>query len=215
MKINGYEIKPLANLRDADLCGADLYGANLSGADLSGADLRGANLGNADLRDADLCGADLRDADLCGADLCGADLRDADLCGANLGGANLGGANLSQCKGLLNPANWLKENFKFDERGRLMVYKAFGGTYYDSPKGWKIKPNAVIEEVVNPDRTNSCACGINFATLDWVKTEYMSRDVEIRRCYINPIDLAGVVVPYNTDGKARCARLTIGRKIKC
>jgi len=180
MKINGYEIKPLANLR----------GADLRGADLRGADLRGANL--------------------CGADLYGADLRDADLYGADLYGANL-----SQCKGLLNPANWLKENFKFDERGRLMVYKAFGGTYYDSPKGWKIKPNAVIEEVVNPDRTNSCACGINFATLDWVKTEYMSRDVEIRRCYINPIDLAGVVVPYHTNGKARCARLVIGRKIKC
>ena len=41
--------------------------ANLRGANLRGADLRGANLRGADLRDADLCGANLRDADLCGA----------------------------------------------------------------------------------------------------------------------------------------------------
>ncbi|WP_149022651.1 pentapeptide repeat-containing protein, partial [Salmonella enterica] len=40
----------------------------------SRADLRGANLCGANLRDADLCGADLR-----GANLCGANLRDADL----------------------------------------------------------------------------------------------------------------------------------------
>ena len=35
-----------ANLKDADLSGADLVWANLSGADLSGADLLGANLDN-------------------------------------------------------------------------------------------------------------------------------------------------------------------------
>ena len=48
---------------------ADLRGANLCGANLFGADLRGANL----------CGANLFGADLSGADLCGADLREADL----------------------------------------------------------------------------------------------------------------------------------------
>ena len=36
-----------------------------------------ANLRDANLRGADLCGANLRHADLRGADLCGADLRDA------------------------------------------------------------------------------------------------------------------------------------------
>ncbi|EAR6541578.1 pentapeptide repeat-containing protein [Salmonella enterica] len=88
-----------ANLRDANLCGAnlrgaDLFDANLCGADLRGADLRGANLCGADLFDANLCGANLRDANLCGANLCGADLFDADLCGADLRGADLRGANL-------------------------------------------------------------------------------------------------------------------------
>ncbi len=46
-----------ANLRDADLWGADLWGANLRDANLGGADLWGANL-----RDANLWGANLRDA---------------------------------------------------------------------------------------------------------------------------------------------------------
>ncbi|EAU3479906.1 pentapeptide repeat-containing protein [Salmonella enterica] len=98
-----------ANLCDANLRGADLYGANLCdtnlrGADLCGADLRDTNLRGADLYGANLCGADLRDtnlrgADLYGANLCdtnlrGADLRDTNLRGANLCGADLYGANL-------------------------------------------------------------------------------------------------------------------------
>ncbi|EGE9494485.1 pentapeptide repeat-containing protein [Salmonella enterica subsp. enterica serovar Muenchen] len=88
-----------ANLRGADLCDANLRGANLRGADLRGANLcdanlRGANLRGADLRGANLCGANLRGADLRGANLCGANLCDANLCGANLCGANLCDANL-------------------------------------------------------------------------------------------------------------------------
>ena len=43
---------------------ANLRGANLGGADLGGANLRGAYLGGADLGDANLRGADLGDADL-------------------------------------------------------------------------------------------------------------------------------------------------------
>ena len=66
-----------ADLRNADLRYADLWGANLRDADLRNADLWGA-----DLRDADLRGANLRYADLWGADLRDADLRDADLWGA-------------------------------------------------------------------------------------------------------------------------------------
>jgi hypothetical protein len=93
-----------ANLRGANLCGAnlrdaDLRGANLRGADLRDADLRDANLRGADLRDANLRDADLRDANLRGADLCGADLRGANLCGADLCGADLRGVkNGSVCR---------------------------------------------------------------------------------------------------------------------
>ena len=66
----------------------------LNGEGGSRADLRGANLFGANLSDADLPGADLSCADLPGADLSGANLRDADLSGANLRGADLSGANL-------------------------------------------------------------------------------------------------------------------------
>ena len=52
-------LKSRANLRYADLSGA-----NFSCADLSGANLRYANFSYADLSDADLSGADLRDANL-------------------------------------------------------------------------------------------------------------------------------------------------------
>ena len=58
-----------ANLRDADLQGADLPCANLPYANLRGADLRGADLPFANLLGANLKGADLRDANLQGANL--------------------------------------------------------------------------------------------------------------------------------------------------
>ncbi|MDS75564.1 pentapeptide repeat-containing protein [Salmonella enterica] len=73
-----------ADLRDADLFGANLRDADLFGANLCGADLRGADLRDADLFGADLCGANLRGANLRGANLCGANLRGANLCGADL-----------------------------------------------------------------------------------------------------------------------------------
>jgi hypothetical protein len=60
-------IKPYANLRRADLRGADLIDTNLHGANLIDTDLRGA-----DLRGADLIGANLIDTDLRGANLSGA-----------------------------------------------------------------------------------------------------------------------------------------------
>ncbi|EBR1151541.1 pentapeptide repeat-containing protein [Salmonella enterica] len=83
-----------ANLCDANLRGADLYGANLCDTNLRGADLYGANLCGADLRDTNLRGADLYGANLCDTNLRGADLRDTNLRGANLCGADLYGANL-------------------------------------------------------------------------------------------------------------------------
>jgi len=77
----------------ANLRGADLRGANLREANLRGADLREADLSEANLR-----GAYLRGADLYRADLSGAYLRGADLSEADLSGAYLRGANLNNCK---------------------------------------------------------------------------------------------------------------------
>ncbi|MGR4831629.1 pentapeptide repeat-containing protein [Bifidobacterium adolescentis] len=90
LKEHGYDC-----LHDADLRYADLRGANLHGANLHDADLRGANLHGANLHDADLRGANLHGANLHGANLHDADLRDAYLGCANLHGANLHDADLS------------------------------------------------------------------------------------------------------------------------
>ncbi|GEO82003.1 hypothetical protein ROR02_21340 [Pararhodospirillum oryzae] len=79
-----------------DLSGADLRGANLVGADLSGADLRVANLLGADLSLANLNQANLSDAYLSGVYLFNANLSEADLSGTNLNWADLSKADLSK-----------------------------------------------------------------------------------------------------------------------
>jgi hypothetical protein len=52
-----------------------------------------------------------------------------------------------------------------------------------------------------------CGCGVNFAPLSWIREHYSSSI--IWRCRIRWLDCVGVVVPYNTDGKARCSRLEL------
>ena len=89
-KVNGYTIRPNANLTNANLTGANLQGANLYGAVLYG-----ANLYEADLSFASLIGANLTHANLWTANLTGANLSSANLSYANLSNADLYGANLS------------------------------------------------------------------------------------------------------------------------
>jgi len=210
-----------ANLAGADLCWADLYGANLSRADLRGANLYGANLrwanlgranlGRADLRGANLYGANLRWANLSWANLSGADLSRADLRGANLSetilnGANLIGTNLSGAQGPVNTRDWLAEHFERADEG-IVVYKAIGITDYPVPDYWQIEPGAYLVETVNPLPTVACGCGVNFGTREWVAQNYPN--ATIWRCLIEWMDLATVVVPYNTNGRARCGRLKL------
>lgn len=122
------------NLRYADLSGADLSGAyiedanleyaNLSGANLSDAVLEDANLGHANLYGANLYGANLIDTDLYGADLRYADLRDADLAYANLMNADLRDAdlwstNLSCVKNIFFP-------MACPEKGSFIAFKKAG-----------------------------------------------------------------------------------------
>jgi hypothetical protein len=76
---------------------ANLRGANLRGADLSWANLRGADLSWANLREANLSGADLREANLSGANLSWANLREANLRNITLCGATIDGAAVRDC----------------------------------------------------------------------------------------------------------------------
>lgn len=78
----------------ANLCGANLYEAYLRNVNLCNANLSEANLSEANLCNANLCGANLLEANLCGTIMCGTVLRDAILCGARLFGANLRDADL-------------------------------------------------------------------------------------------------------------------------
>ena len=173
-----------ADLRSADLSGADLSGANMSGADLSGANLRGANLSYANLRGANLRGANLR--------------------GANLRYANLRGADLSGAKNLISAINYIDAHFERTANGYI-AYKTFGGQYAP-PEAWKIEKGSVITENVNFDRCQNCGSGINVAPLEWVKGNYNG---EIWKVLIRFEWLAGVCVPYMTDGKIRCERVEL------
>jgi len=206
-----------ANLRNADLRYADLRNANLSAAnliaaDLRNADLRYANLSAADLRYANLRYADLSYANLSYANLSAADLRyanlrNADLRYANLSYANLSAANLSATLGILNPLDFLKENFVQTDKG-FIVYKSFNNQYAP-PSSWIIKEGSFITEVVNYDPCSECACGINFATKKWIQANVDNKECVIWKCLLSWEGLATLCVPYNTDSKARCGQLLL------
>ena len=208
MLINGkeYKIEPGAKLSNADL-----YNANLSGAKLSDAKLSCAKLSYADLSGADLSYADLFYSDLSYAKLFNADLAFAKLSCADLSYADLSGANLSGVTGLINPASWMAQKFRKDGDGYLVYKNEIGPFANKAPKSWKFAPGKILEEVVNPDRCTDCGCGINFATKTWCKENGGS---PIWLCRIRWEWACSIVVPYNTDGKARCEKLELLKIVK-
>jgi len=107
------------------------------------------------------------------------------------------------------PKQFMDKLFKRDEKGWI-VYKGFGCEYM-TPDYWSVKEGGFIEEAVNPDRTSDCGCGINFATISWIKDHYNSSP--IWKCRVNFEDACGIVVPYGSTGKARCDRLEILERI--
>jgi len=173
--------------------------ADLSSADLSSADLRSADLSSADLSSADLSSADLRSADLSYANLSSADLRSADLSSADLRHADLSSVN-----GLLSQTQYVIDTFQTTGDG-VIVYKQFG-LHNAPPIAWNIEPGAVIMEVCNPCRVINCASGINVAKREWAGFD---ENKPLWRCLIRWPWLAGVIVPYNTDGKIRCEKLEL------
>jgi hypothetical protein len=88
--VNGCQIAPRGQCRNADLTGT-----TLREAEMKSANLQGASLVRADLRGANLQGANLMQTALFQANLSGANLQGALLVGAKLGWANLTEANLS------------------------------------------------------------------------------------------------------------------------
>ena len=131
-------------------------------------------------------------------------LSEADLSDANLSGANLSGADLSGATGLLSSSDFIEGNFTFLPDGSLEVFKTFSH-HYAAPDKWEIKPGSIITENCNPCRTSDCASGINVANRNY--EDFGKGD--IWKCIIKPQWLAGVVVPYGTDGKIRCEKLQL------
>jgi len=183
------ELKEIINDHQKWLAGTGGNRADLSGANLSDADLKWADLRRADLRCANLSGADLGWAELRRADLRRADLRNADLSGI---------------KGLLNPIEYIMKNFEKTEDG-IIVYKSFGENYMPNPN-WNIAEGSILEEVVNPLPTVECGSGINVATKEWAERECIN---QIWKCLIRWEWLAGVVVPYQTEGVIRASRVQL------
>ena len=205
-----------ADLREANLCRANLCRANLSGADLREANLcranlSGANLSGADLYEANLCRANLSGADLYGANLSEANLYGANLSGANLYGADLYGANLSEAN--LYGANGLPDTTKQFEfisslertNDGYICYKTFGETH-STPGKWQIKEGSILDEFSDTNMFSGCSYGINVGTIDWVKCNTHG---QIWKCLIRFEWLAGVTIPFNTEGKFRAARVQL------
>jgi len=198
-----------ANLSNANLDHANLSGANLSNANLDHANLSGANLSRANLSYANLGSAALSRANLSYADLGSADLSGANLSGADLSGANLGSVDFSGALGLPVAAEFMRE-FKHSSSG-ITVYKRIGDTTFKIAEHWKIMPGAFLTEVVNTNRTDACGCGVNFGTRAYV--EKYAPGEQLWECLIHWVDAWDVIVPYNQDGKARCARLQLIKRI--
>ena len=203
--LNGARTGEKANLSCVNLENVNLRCINLKGANLKGANLKNANLISKNLNCADLSGTNLSGANLNFVNLSDTDLRGADLILANLSGADLKGANLSGCKGLINPIDFMNNNFEKTKNGYI-AYKCFNAEF-KSPDYWIIKENSIISEVCNSNRTDNCGCGINVATLKWVQDNYNNEP--IWKVLIEWEWLLGVAIPYNTNGKIRCAKVKL------
>jgi len=203
-----------ANFRNANLTNAFLRSAFLRNAYLRNANLINANLRNANLINADFTNADLTNADLTNAYLTNADFTNADLTNADLTNAYLTNAIMDNCKGLIDPIEYLDKTFKKTELGYI-VYKTFN-SQFEAPQTWKIEEKSeIIENDIETDRRKTCGPGINVATKKWVLDHYPHE--QMWKCLLKFEDaenLKNTVVPYGPDGKIRCRKLTILEKEK-
>ena len=170
------------------------------------ADLRSANLRSANLRSANLRYADLRSANLRSANLRYANLRYANLRSANLRSADLRSAkNLN--KYITTPLYSM-----LDQIGNIRAYKLVNKDNEGVYNGGLIyKVGETIEEKdANTNENESCAKGINLATLDWCVKEW-KKGYKILIAEFTKDDIA--CIPIGSDGKFRVFRCKIvGKK---
>jgi len=219
-----YEIKPGANLADANLkevdltdtnlTNANLAWANLTGTNLTNANLTGANLTGAKLTNANLAWANLAGANLAGADLRGANLKDANLAGTNLADANLAGANVTNA--VLTDANLAGANLT----GTQGLVKQMGvevGNFYwkrfeegliNNGHQFKVGINILREgEVFADEERELCSYpGFHFDSRSRCAANYPNRPLEAK---IRIPEGAKINEPWATNGKASADMIEI------
>jgi hypothetical protein len=131
------------------------------------------------------------------------------LSGVDLKHIYLRDVDLSGVKGLLSPIEYIMENFEKTEDG-IIVYKSFGENFPPNPN-WEIAEGSIIEEVVNPSPNIVCGSGVNVSTKEWAERKCKNM---IWKCLIRWEWLAGVVVPYQTEGQIRASRVHLIKPIK-
>ena len=154
--------------------------------------------------------ATFRDCEFSSTNLSEVNFGAANLINNSLSQCNITGANLSGVEGLPTAKQFLSQ-FDHDELGILVYRVCAERVFRYAPPHWKFAPGEFLTETCNPDRTTDCSSGVHFATLNWIKISVIpkSPDDVVWLCRIRWEDLADVTVPYNTNGKARCARLEL------
>lgn len=122
------------------------------------------------------------------------------------------GVSFNYCDGLFDVDQWIENNLEKHKNGYI-VYKRIGeGTPFKSPKNWKIEKNSILTAEVNREVTAQCGAGVNCGTKDWVLINY--RKNSLWKCLIKWEWVHNMIVPWNTDGKIRCGKLQLLKKLK-
>lgn len=188
----------------------DFSFCTFEGMDLSKLDFRGANFTGAYFKNVKFHSTWLCDANFQNACFMGVDFYDAKIVNGNFNSSefwkvNFDCANLSGATGFPNAYDFLHTLEQTAEG--VICYKCFGKTTWKQP--WKGDIGEILTEVVNPDRSTKCGCGVNVCNKEWMENNPLNYKGVWRKILIRWIDLADVIVPYRTDGKFRCGKCEV------
>ena len=161
----------------------------------------------------DRYGKTLYVANLAGANLAGANLARANLTGANLTGANLAraylaDANLAGAKGFnpLRTNDLLLLNYQVGKIRAFKLVSKDGKSPIHSNRIKYVVGKSVEVKNADTDPKNSCAAGINLATLPWVLRN-ANQESRVFVCEFTRKDIA--CIPHASDGKFRVHRCDV------
>jgi hypothetical protein len=196
------ERKATADFSHADLRRADLCGANLRGAVFGHASLMGANLGGQDLYRTHFNSADLRGANLRAAVLYRADLSGANLSNAMLGWTVFANVDLSHVTGLEAVRHAGPSTIGIDT-----IFNSMGRIPESFLRGCGVLENfiAYIKSLAGT-AFEFYSCFISYATEDQSFAESVYADLQARgvRCWFAPHDIqAGKKIHEQVDDAIR------------